>query len=87
MNYRAEKTYNSFAHTLLTEMIGNPENERPCVFLGPDFKELVTSALLNEMDSAEFMETYGYKSGLLCDMILENDYTCVSENEICAIYY
>ncbi|MCD8379220.1 MAG: hypothetical protein LUC95_02590 [Lachnospiraceae bacterium] len=73
--------------TEIAQIAANLENERPYVFLGPDFKELVTNALLNGMSGEEFMATYGYKFGLLYDMILENGYTCIFENEICAIYY
>lgn len=78
---------NAVFESEIAQIEANLENERPYIFLGSGFKELVTSAMLNGMSSGEFMATYGYKFGLLYDMILENDYTCVFDNEICAVYY
>ncbi len=63
------------------------DEERPYIIIGRDFNILLTNAELNGMSVEDFMTYYGCKFGLLYDMILENGYTCIFSNEICAIYY
>ncbi len=71
----------------LLEITAGLDDERPYIILGYDFHNLITNAELNEMSAEDFMTYYGCKFGLLYDMILENGYTCIFSNEICAIYY
>lgn len=71
----------------LSKIIADLDEERPYIILGYDFHNLVTYAELNEMSAEDFMTYYGCKFGLLYGMILENGYTCIFSNEICAVYY
>ncbi|MCD7737840.1 MAG: hypothetical protein LUH58_02200 [Lachnospiraceae bacterium] len=71
----------------LAEIEANLEKERPYIFVGPDFNVILENALANGTDSEQFTAFYGYKFGLLYDMIVENDYSCIFSNEICDIYY
>ncbi|MCD8131363.1 MAG: hypothetical protein LUE16_08815 [Lachnospiraceae bacterium] len=71
----------------LAEIEAGLESERPYILVGPDFNVILENALADETDIEQFTAFYGYKFGLLYDMIMRNGYSCIFSNEICDIYY
>ena len=70
----------------LKQVLINIEENRPVIILGADFYEFLTNQLEDIEVKNAYEAKYGYKTGLLRDMIENYDYHCTFANEAYVIY-